>query len=292
MRLHSFTSIVGALAFLAVACLTGCGSPAAETKSATQADSLPKTTADSNMLVLALLPTIENLPYFFAEDRGWFRQNGGGIGVELHSGQFDCDTALLGGRCVVAQTDTERIGIYTRAGHRLTEIAEAPTSRKLVVCGRLRINKPEQLRLRTIAISRQSAEAIEAYRVMKQIGVDKEDALLPLINDLFLRTSMLDENQVDAALLPEPLATMAVTAGHKVVMSLSEEPVMGRLAATNKTKSRKDFDSKWQTVEKLRRQAADSLNRYGKQACLNILKQRYRLTPQAIDSLRLPQYAH
>ena len=248
MRLHSFTSIVGALALLAVACLTGCGSPAAETKSATQADSLPKTTADSNMLVLALLPTIENLPYFFAEDRGWFRQNGGGIGVELHSGQFDCDTALLGGRCVVAQTDTERIGIYTRAGHRLTEIAEAPTSRKLVVCGRLRINKPEQLRLRTIAISRQSAEAVEAYRVMKQMCIRDR--------------------------------------------SLTEEPVMGRLAATNKTKSRKDFDSKWQTVEKLRRQAADSLNRYGKQACLNILKQRYRLTPQAIDSLRLHQYAH
>ena len=241
--------------------------------------------------MIALLPTIENLPYFFAEDRGWFKQNGN-IVVELHGGQFDCDTALLGGRCVVAQTDTERIGIYTRAGHRLAEIAEAPTDRKLVVCGRLRINKPEQLRLRTLAISRQSAEAVEAYRVMKQVGVEKEDALLPLINDLFLRTSMLNDNQIDAALLPEPLATQAVTAGHKIVLNLTENPVMGRLAATQKTKSRKNFDQRWQTVVKMRNQAADSLNRYGKRACVNILKQRYRLTPQALDSLHLPQYAH
>ena len=271
--------------------LAACSSPASEPQSPATTDSLKSAATDTNQLVIALLPTIENLPYFFAEDRGWFKQNGN-IVVELHGGQFDCDTALLGGRCVVAQTDTERIGIYTRAGHRLAEIAEAPTDRKLVVCGRLRINKPEQLRLRTLAISRQSAEAVEAYRVMKQIGVEKEDALLPLINDLFLRTSMLNDNQIDAALLPEPLATQAVTAGHKVVLNLTESPVMGRLAATQKTKSRKDFDQRWQTVVKMRNQAADSLNRYGKRACVNILKQRYRLTPQALDSLHLPQYAH
>ena len=291
MRFHSLHSVVVSTALIVASSLAACSSPASEPQSPATTDSLKSAATDTNQLVIALLPTIENLPYFFAEDRGWFKQNGN-IVVELHGGQFDCDTALLGGRCVVAQTDTERIGIYTRAGHRLAEIAEAPTDRKLVVCGRLRINKPEQLRLRTLAISRQSAEAVEAYRVMKQVGVEKEDALLPLINDLFLRTSMLNDNQIDAALLPEPLATQAVTAGHKVVLNLTENPVMGRLAATQKTKSRKDFDQRWQTVVKMRNQAADSLNRYGKRACVNILKQRYRLTPQALDSLHLPQYAH
>lgn len=291
MRFHSLHSVVFSTALIVAGSLAACSSPASEPQSPATTDSLKSAATDTNQLVIALLPTIENLPYFFAEDRGWFKQNGN-IVVELHGGQFDCDTALLGGRCVVAQTDTERIGIYTRAGHRLAEIAEAPTDRKLVVCGRLRINKPEQLRLRTLAISRQSAEAVEAYRVMKQIGVEKEDALLPLINDLFLRTSMLNDNQIDAALLPEPLATQAVTAGHKVVLNLTENPVMGRLAATQKTKSRKDFDQRWQTVVKMRNQAADSLNRYGKRACVNILKQRYRLTQQALDSLHLPQYAH
>lgn len=291
MRFHSLHSVVVSTALIVAGSLAACSSPAPEPQSPATTDSLKSAATDTNQLVIALLPTIENLPYFFAEDRGWFKQNGN-IVVELHGGQFDCDTALLGGRCVVAQTDTERIGIYTRAGHRLAEIAEAPTDRKLVVCGRLRINKPEQLRLRSLAISRQSAEAVEAYRVMKQIGVEKEDALLPLINDLFLRTSMLNDNQIDAALLPEPLATQAVTAGHKVVLNLTENPVMGRLAATQKTKSRKDFDQRWQTVVKMRNQAADSLNRYGKRACVNILKQRYRLTPQALDSLHLPQYAH
>lgn len=291
MRFHSLHSVVFSTALIVAGSLAACSSPASEPQSPATTDSLKSAATETNQLVIALLPTIENLPYFFAEDRGWFKQNGN-IVVELHGGQFDCDTALLGGRCVVAQTDTERIGIYTRAGHRLAEIAAAPTDRKLVVCGRLRINKPEQLRLRTLAISRQSAEAVEAYRVMKQIGVEKEDALLPLINDLFLRTSMLNDNQIDAALLPEPLATQAVTAGHKVVLNLTENPVMGRLAATQKTKSRKDFDQRWQTVVKMRNQAADSLNRYGKRACVNILKQRYRLTPQALDSLHLPQYAH
>ena len=291
MRFHSLHSVVFSTALIVAGSLAACSSPASEPQSPATTDSLKSAATDTNQLVIALLPTIEHLPYVFAEDRGCFEQTGN-IVVELHGGQFDCDTALLGGRCVVAQTDTERIGIYTRAGHRLAEIAEAPTERKLVVCGRLRINKPEQLRLRTLAISRQSAEAVEAYRVMKQIGVEKEDALLPLINDLFLRTSMLNDNQIDAALLPEPLATQAVTAGHKVVLNLTENPVMGRLAATQKTKRRKDFDQRWQTVVKMRNQAADSLNRYGKRACVNILKQRYRLTPQALDSLHLPQYAH
>lgn len=245
-------------------------------------------------LRVALPRTVDCLPFYYAEASGIYRKLGlKGLRLLTFASQMDADTALLRGRVQGGVTDLVRLQYYCGRGHRIVGVAATDGRWELVACKGLRIRKVEQLKGRIVAVSRLSRSDFLTEAALQGCKLDYGDVYRPQINDYHLRAAMLDGNQVDAAVLPEPYATVARLAGHRLLPSaaLSGER-MGILAFRADDLGRKATAEKVKLLLRGYDMAVDSLNRHGVSACVGLLTDGFHLEKAVADSLRLPRYGH
>lgn len=263
--------------------LVACGKPSAD-MSASADDAVRPACGDTAEVALALLPTMDCLPYYYAAERGYFAREGVVVKVYSYPSQWAVDTAIIGTPGAVGVTDVERVAHYRQQGVALDTIG-TPWHRDyaLVVCGTLRLRKVADLRRRTVGASRQSAVDVWCRKVMKEAGIADDDILRPQINSVALRTSMLHQNQLDAALLPEPYITIAKGHGHKVLWRTPAEPALTCLA--RKQQRGAAAAREMAALQRAYRRAVDSLNVGGKAAASELLRTTYGLSAAEVDSL-------
>ncbi len=247
--------------------------------------------ADTADITLVLMPTIDCLPYYKAAREGLFGRQGVKVRLLTAMSQWDCDTAIIGRTRAVGLMDSLRLAYRQRTGARLevvdTTIAQGWAA---VACGQLRLKKPDQLKLRTIGTARHTAADHCIATLLKMNGTQTQDALLPQVNDIAVRAKMLDGDQLNAALLPEPYVSAARAKGHDVLWTAPAKAYAGRLVAAKAVTDRKGFREDWQKVQKAAAEAARRLNREGIAAARTTLLEDYRLPQAALDSLRLPKF--
>ncbi len=283
MSRSPFYILHSAVYILTLLALAACGGSNTDTAEGHDTDSARRTEAD---IVLALMPTIDCLPYYVAEDAGFYKE----AGVKVHLlpivSQWDCDTAIVGTTHAVGVMDSVRLAYRQSMGDKLeTLCTTAPQEWVVVACGTLRLRRPEQLRHRSIATSRHTAADHLIESVFRKAGNDFGEALLPQVNALPLRALMLDNNQVDAALLPEPYAGAARAAGHRVLATAPEDAYRGRIVATAATTALPRFRENWEKVQRAAERARQKLEKEGKAAAAPTLAKRYGLSAAAIDSI-------
>lgn len=261
----------------------------------TAADSVALAAEDSDAVRLALLPTIDCLPYYYAAAHGYFEKMGVSVKILPYSSQMDCDTAIIGQTGALGFTDLVRAAYHKGRKENITAITSTDGSYALVASGRLRLKDIKQLKLRTVASSRFSSDSYFAQNVFDKAGISQPDALCPQINDYYIRASMLDEDQVDAAILPEPFVSQARAGGHNVLQSFPEDVRLGCLAVRQDILKSEGFSEKLTSLLKAYNMAVDSLNAKGEKAalsCRDILEQTLKMPAAVADSLRLPTYRH
>ena len=91
-----------------LALLVGCGMSYEETKRLRQEQQKQALREDSVALKVAVMPTLDCLPLFVAEDREMF-DTAVDIRLKEFTAQMDCDTALQRGRVEMAITDLVRV---------------------------------------------------------------------------------------------------------------------------------------------------------------------------------------
>ena len=289
---------------------------AAQQKSAAHADTAKRDAAD---LHIALMPTINCLPFYYAEEAGLFDKAGISVAIDTYASLFDTETAVDSARAAVALVDYVR---FLQKGHRAngqTCLMAAPQSHSLIVCGRLRIKNLRQLRLHTLATTRFSYDAYLANAVMQQAGVAASERLFPQINDVSLRADMLDDNQIDAAILPEPQASVARAKGHRelalpaalapcwtCIIARDVSPKNGKEGSKKGGKEGGKEGSKEgskevatkETLTKIRSiydAAADSLNSKSPtvvRLCRSIMQKRWNVPKEVADTIRIPRFSH
>lgn len=172
----------------------------------------------------------------------------------------------------------------------LTEAVRLENTWRLVTSGTLRIREVAKMKKRTVALARFSAEEQCLEQALAKGGLREPDVYKAQINDVALRRMMLDENQVDAALLPEPYATMAVVLhGHRLIWSADTTSRAALYLRTDVLKKPRK-QQQMTLLQKAYRRAAADLNRRGAHAADSALIKRYNLPEELIDTLRLPKY--
>ena len=68
-----------------------------------------------------------------------------------------------------------------------------------------------------VGVARYSASDFYSEKELSKAGLKYDDIFRPQVNDIPLRAAMLNETQIEAAVLPEPYATVARVHGHKVL---------------------------------------------------------------------------
>ena len=104
---------------------------------------------------------------------------------------------------------------------------------------------------------------------------------------------MLENNQLDAAVLPEPFATEARLLGaRQMYAARGAEKSRGAIVFRSKYVADKSHAKFLELLRRGYNQAVDSLNKHGVKGCLPILLNHYKISQQVADSLQLPRYSH
>lgn len=188
---------------------------------------------DSLALHIAVLPVMDCLPLYYASRTGML--DSAGIDVRLHhyTSLMDIDTALSRRHDEAAYTDLIHLNTLQTSGTPLRAIAQTQGEMALLTAQEKRIRTLKQLRERTLAISRHSASDYWCDWVVDTSTVSPDDIYRPQIHDVQLRSQMLCDQLLDAALLPQPYASAAQLMGHRRLTSTPQRsPHLMALVAT------------------------------------------------------------
>ena len=197
---------------------------------------------------------------------------------------MDCDTALLNARVELAFTDLPRCLEMQGDSLPLRVILTTGGNISLLTAKKTRIRNPKHLNERMVALERLSAADYWSDQVMKQAGMEENAIYRPQINDILLRTTMLLEQLVDAAFLPEPYATLVELNGHKRLFTPST-PSLACLAMRHQVLTDTRRVQQVELFIEAYQEAVEQLNRTPNQDTLrSILYQEYQLPAELADT--------
>ncbi|MBO4663876.1 MAG: ABC transporter substrate-binding protein [Bacteroidaceae bacterium] len=184
---------------------------------------------DSTALHLALVPTMDNLPLYYAQETGIFDSLGLNIELLTYSSAMDCDTAFTNGETDGVVSDIVKANIWRSNGDSVKVVIRTDLNLFLMSTHSSRIKSVNNIKEKIMAITRNSALDYMADKVMEHIKLPLLQLNKPQINDIALRCKMTDQNQYDGAFLPEPYAMEAENNGAHRLISSSE--LIGNLSA-------------------------------------------------------------
>ncbi len=247
--------------------------------------------SDSSALRLALLPTVDCLPFLYAEKQGIYDTLGLPLELVLHQAALDCDTAYLGGSVHGGVSDTVRMRFLGEKGVKLIPLFQLNSRLALISSSVLRLKRLEDLRRRTVVGERFSTSEILIKKTLAGRRLHEGEYYTPQISALHLRASMLDNDQIDAALLPEPFLTVAEQRGHKVLHVIDGKQAQNTCLVMNESAMQDSVRA--EQVEKLIRGynlAAEEINNRGVSACRDLMVSKFGITRAVADSVKLPAY--
>lgn len=177
---------------------------------------------DSTSLRLAVMPTMDCLPFYYADSLGIFDSLGVKIQLITFDAAMDADTAFKNGDVDGIVSDLVKLSIWRGNGDSLTVAMANDLNLWLVTAQNARIGRVESIKEKIIGITRHSALDFVADKILESVKLQSMDMNKPQINKISLRTLMLDQNQYDGAILPEPFASEAVARGAKRLIGTSE----------------------------------------------------------------------
>ncbi|MBQ7571133.1 MAG: ABC transporter substrate-binding protein [Bacteroidaceae bacterium] len=250
---------------------------------------------DSLALHVAVLPVMDCLPIYYAQRMGMFREEGLDVRLQEYSALMDADTALIRRRVELAYADVARV--LERQGDSLPLRVVAGTNGRLTLltARKKRIRALKHLSERMIALERLSAADYWSDEIMREAGLEQSAIYRPQVNDVKLRWTMLREQLVDGALLPEPYTTLAKSLGHSPLYTAADSVARWSCLAIRKETARDTMRSRQlkaffraydRSVEVLNGKAgnADTL--------MQLWTKVYELPREVADSIVLPTFPH
>ncbi len=218
---------------------------------------------DSLAFKVGVMPTLDCLPIFVAHERGIFDTLGVDVRLRLFRAQMDCDTALAGGSVQGSVTDLIRAERLQQHGTPLVYKIATDSYWQLVTNRKQRIAKLSDLSDKMIAMARYSVSDMMATHAINT-GKLKNPAFKVQVNDVLIRQSMLQNNEMDAMILTEPQATTARLYKHLVLLDTRDEDWnMGVVAFRTKDVAEAHRSQQLDLFVKAYNLACDSLRKYG-----------------------------
>ena len=271
---------------VALVLLAACGQSYEETKRITREQRREAWRKDSAALKIAVMPTLDCLPLFVAQQYELFDTVNGGVRLKVYQAQMDCDTAVQRGRVEGFVTDLVRAMRIDKQGVKMRYVAATNAYWQLVTNRNARIRQLKQLDDKMVAMTRFSATDLLTDCARDSVKLLPERVYKVQINDLNVRMQMLLNNEIDALWLPEPLATQARVIKHPVVLDSRDVKMqLGVMAFRDKEMQRKERAKQLALFTQAYNQACDSINKYGVAHYRNILTSRIKMKSSVVDAI-------
>jgi NitT/TauT family transport system substrate-binding protein len=170
-------------------------------------------------LRVGILPDNDSLPLLAASMQGFFSAAGLEVKLETFRSARDRDSALQAGAIDGAVSDLLAVAFARNAGFEAYAVARTDGDYRLLVSPSSGIASTTDLRGRLVAISRNTIIEYATDRIAAAGGLLPGEFRKVEIPNIPTRLEMLEAGKIDAATLPEPLATTAVLGGAREISS-------------------------------------------------------------------------
>lgn len=243
--------------------MLSCGQSDNTDKKLSRSERLRLQREDSLALKISVMPTIDCMPLFMAQEYGFLKSLGADIRLKTRKTQMECDQDLLKGRTEGSVTDLVRGEWLKKHGVDLRYVGTTVASWQLFVSPSARVKQVKQLGDKMVAVTRHSATDFLTFQMLEGVTTTA-DVFRVQVNDVPLRLEMLMNSEIDVAWLPEPYATKARLIKLSSMASSDQYgPEMGVVAFRNKSLSDKRRQEQLKVFCQAWNQACDSLNKYG-----------------------------
>lgn len=265
----------------AVALLPGACSP--------QRQSAAPAPEQRQALTLGILPDVDSIPFIIAQEKGFFREQGVTVKLQPFKSAVERDSALQSGNLDGAVSDILAAAFAKEGGFDTVITSQTNGSYKLIIHKDINAAAISDLQGKDIGISKNTIIEYVTDKILDEAGLGGSDINKIIIPQMPARLEMLKNGKIAAATLPEPLATIAVNSGARILNSSDKLGVNpGVLLFTSRA-----VKGKQPEIEALYRaynQAVDYLSREPQASYIDLLIEKGGFPKAVKGAIALPAY--
>lgn len=271
---------------IGIVLLVACGQSYEETKRISREQRREAMRRDSAALKIAVLPTLDCLPLFVAQQERLLDTLNGGVRLKMYRAQMDCDTAVQRGRAEGMVTDLVRALRINNQGVKMRYVTATNAYWQLITNRQARIRQLKQLDHKMVGMARYSVTDLLSDYVADSAKIAEERFFKVQLNDVNVRMSMLQNNEIDAVWLTEPQATVARVNKHAVIYDSRTTGLhFGVMAFREQEMRRPERAKQLELLIKAYNKACDLINEQGLQHYRQLIMERCKVKAEVVDSL-------
>ncbi|CUH95934.1 hypothetical protein P22_2022 [Propionispora sp. 2/2-37] len=248
-----------------------------------------KETVSEPVLAIGLMPDVDSIPFIIAQEKGFFKEEGVQVTLTSFKSAVERDSALQSGNLDGAVSDV-LAEAFAKQGGFDTVITSATTgSYKLVAGQQEAVTSLQNLKGRDVAISKNTIIEYVTDEIAAHSGLSAADINKVIVPQIPVRLEMLQNGKIAAATLPDPLATLAIKNGGKLVNS-SEQLGINPGVMLFTAKAAKEKGQQIQAMYRAYNKAVDYINNEPLENYLELVIEKSGFPPAIKDTLVLPEY--
>lgn len=201
--------------------------------------------AEDKTLKVGLLPIIDVLPFYVAQNKGYFEAEGLQVELVPVKSAQERDALIQAGEIDGALTDLQGVAIFDREAPELKVVIKArkayPDSPhfRIVAAPGFEVTKPADLANVPVGISHNTTIEYLNDRLLTAWGLPADQIAGEEVSAIPVRFELLMAGQLKAALLPDPMGQAAIAAGASLIVDDSQFPQYSQSVLAFKTDSLK-----------------------------------------------------
>lgn len=273
--------------------LAACGESYEEKRRITRAEQIRLTKADSAALKVGVTPTLDCMPVFLAKEHHLFDTLGVDIRPKLFTAHLDIQDRLEKGKLEAGFTDLVRAERMMKRGTPLYYVTATNTYWQFITNRKSRIKELRQLTDKMVAMTNHSVTDMLAQMCVDSVKLKQTDVFRVPINDVYVRLSMLQNNEMDAMLMTEPQATTARLYKNPVLMDTRKIDLrMGAIVMRERVMSDQNRKKQLDAFVKAYNMACDSLNMNGWERYKDIMMKYIQMDEKTYQALPKLKFEH
>jgi NitT/TauT family transport system substrate-binding protein len=173
-----------------------------------------ETAVDSKQtLNFGAMSSVDAVPIVIANEKGFFKKEGITVNFQSFKSSKDRDAAFQAGDLDGIIGDEVAIALYQNADFNVKITGATDGDFMLVASAKSKIKSINDIKGKSVAISEKTAIEYTLDKILEKNSIAPKDIKKSIVPAIPTRLEMLRNNNVDAALLPEPFSTLAIEDG-------------------------------------------------------------------------------
>jgi NitT/TauT family transport system substrate-binding protein len=250
---------------------------------------------EDTTLKVGLLPIMDALPFFVAQQQGYFEDEGLNVEMVPVKSAQESNALLQAGEMDGVLTDLQTVALFNQETPQLKVVAIARRAYpeyphfRIVAAKGFAVNGPEDLAGVPIGISQNTIIEYLSDRLLAEYGLPADQMAVEEVSAIPVRFEMLMEGQLQAALLPEPLGSAALATGGTLIVDDTQFPQYSQSVLAFTTNSLKEQPNTTKAFLRAWNKAVADINQ-DPNAYRDVLIEKTNIPPMIQGTYDVPQY--